>query len=111
MLASLAQAVGSFRGCGALIAAGGARMNGMTKRSPERRGREAVRNAQMPWWQAEIPFALLFASALATPLVVLDQGGDLRFAILSGLVVLSVPGAAIESILGVVRAALYLRGE
>jgi hypothetical protein len=65
----------------------------------------------VPWWQAEAPFALLVASALATPFVVLDQGGDLRFAILAGLVVLSLPGAAVESIVGVVRAALYLRGE
>jgi hypothetical protein len=69
-----------------------------------------MRDQPVPWWQAEIPFALLVASALATPLVVLGQGGDLRFAILSGLVVLSLPGAAIESIIGVVRAALYLRG-
>ncbi|WP_170985283.1 hypothetical protein [Roseomonas sp. AR75] len=73
-------------------------------------GRMSMREP-VPWWQAEAPFALLLASALATPLVVLDQGGDLRFAILAGLVVLSVPGAAIESIVGVVRAAVHLRGE
>jgi hypothetical protein len=110
MLASVAAAVGSFRGCGAFIAAGGARMNRMTQRKPERRGRQAMRDEPVPWWQAEIPFAMLVASALATPLVVLNQGGDLYFALVSGLVVLSLPGAAIESIIGVVRAALYLRG-
>jgi hypothetical protein len=71
---------------------------------------EAMQPAPLPWWQQEAPFALLFASALATPFVVLDQGGDLRFAILAGLVVLSVPGAAMESVVGVVRAALHLRG-
>ncbi|WP_158287555.1 hypothetical protein [Falsiroseomonas bella] len=70
-----------------------------------------MREEPVPGWQAEIPFALLVASALATPLVVLNQGGDLHFAILSGLVVLSLPGAAIESMVGVARAALYLRGE
>lgn len=74
------------------------------------RGRRSMPEP-VPWWQAEAPFALLVASALATPFVVLDQGGDLRFAILAGLVVLSLPGAAVESIVGVVRAALYLRGE
>jgi hypothetical protein len=107
MLASAAAAMGSFRRCGAFIAAGGT----TSMRRTTSKGRHDMRQEPVPWWQAEAPFALLFASALATPLVVLDQGGDLRFAILSGLVVLSVPGAAIESVVGVVRAALHLRGD
>ena len=62
-----------------------------------------------PSWRGELPFALLVATALASPLLVLDQGGDWHSAILAGCVVLGMPGAAVESMTGVVRLALLLR--
>jgi hypothetical protein len=68
-----------------------------------------MRREPVPWWRAEAPFALLLGAALVSPWLVLDQGGDLRTAILAGVLVLGVPGAAIESMLGAVRCALLLR--
>ena len=52
---------------------------------------------------------VLAASALAAPLVVLDQGGDLHTAILACLVVLAAPGAAVESMVGAARFAHLLK--
>lgn len=73
-------------------------------------GRPADR-APLPWWQAEAPFALLLASGLAALLFVLDQGGGWRNAVFAACVVLGAPGAAIESMAGLARVAVQLRGE
>jgi len=64
----------------------------------------------LPRWRAELPFALLFAAALAAPVCVLDQGGSLHAALFAGLAVLAVPGAAVEAMAGVARLAAMPRG-
>jgi hypothetical protein len=71
----------------------------------------ATRRVTYPWWQAEAPFLLLLASAVAATLFVLDQGSGWHTALLAALVVLSVPGAAIEGMVGLARLAVRLRGE
>jgi hypothetical protein len=65
----------------------------------------------LPRWRAELPFAILSAAALAAPLCVLDQGGSLHAALLAGLAVLAVPGAAIEAMAAVARLAAMPRRE
>ncbi len=70
-----------------------------------------MRREPLPWWQAEAPFGLLLAAGLAAPFFVLDQGGDWRSAILAACVVLSAPGAAIESMVGAARLATLLKGD
>jgi hypothetical protein len=65
----------------------------------------------IPRWRAELPFGLLVASALASPFVVLGQGGDWHTAILAGCVVLGAPGAAVDSMIGAARFAMLLRDE
>lgn len=52
-----------------------------------------------PWW-------LLVAASVAAPVAVLVQGGDLHVALLSSLVCLGTPGAAIEAMSGLARLAL-----
>jgi hypothetical protein len=64
----------------------------------------------LPRWRAELPFALLFAAALAAPVCVLDQGGSLHAALFAGLAVLAVPGATVEVMVGVARVAAMPRG-
>lgn len=59
-----------------------------------------------PLSRADLPVALLVATAAATPAVVLGQGGDWHTATAAAFVVLGVPGAAIEAMVGVVRLAL-----
>ena len=68
------------------------------------------RPERLPFWRAELPFGLLLTAAAASPLLVLDQGGDLRTALFAGCVVLSVPGAAIEGMVGLARLARMLAG-
>jgi hypothetical protein len=63
-------------------------------------------SALQPLTRADLPLGLLCAAALAAPFVVLDQGGDMRTAIVAACVVLGSPGAAIEAMVGVVRLAL-----
>jgi hypothetical protein len=65
--------------------------------------------SSLPWWRGELPFGLLAAAAIASPLLMLDQGGDWHDAVLSFCVVLGLPGAAVESMTGVARLALLLR--
>jgi hypothetical protein len=71
--------------------------------------RRLPRPDSLPWWRGELPFALLVVAAVASPLLVLDQGGDWRDAMLAFCVVLGLPGAAVESMTGLVRLALTLR--
>jgi hypothetical protein len=54
-----------------------------------------------PWW-------LLGGASLAAPVAVLAQGGGLHLAILAGFTCLATPGAAIEAMLGLARAALSI---
>jgi hypothetical protein len=54
---------------------------------------------------------MLMVAALAAPLCVLDQGGSLHAAVFAGLVVLAIPGAAVEAMIGVARLAVMLRRE
>ena len=68
-------------------------------------------------WQAiaattrtEWPFVALGLLSLAAPVAVLDQGGDWRTALLSCPALLAAPGAAIEAMLGLARATLWLEG-
>ena len=77
-----------------------------TRHEPVRRQapREPAR-AKLPAWRTELPFGLLVASALASPMLVLDQGGDWRLAAFAFCAVLSVPGAALEGMVGVARLA------
>lgn len=78
---------------------------------PNHRNTFATRQVAGPWWQSEAPFLLLLGSAAAAILFVLDQGSGWRNAIFAALVVLSVPGAAIEGMVGLARLAVHLRGE
>ncbi len=64
--------------------------------------------ALAPWSRADWPLVLLIGAALASPVLVLDQGGDWRTATLAALVVLGMPGAAVEAMVGVVRLALWV---
>jgi hypothetical protein len=64
----------------------------------------------VPRWRAELPFALLAASAAAAPVVVLGQGGDWHTAVLAACVVLGAPGIAVDSMIGAARFANFLRG-
>jgi hypothetical protein len=61
--------------------------------------------------RAEWPFATLCLLALVSPLVVLAQGGDWPLALLAPLAVLAAPGAALEAMLGLARAALWMQGS
>lgn len=79
------------------------------RREPVHRRREPVPIREpLPLWRAELPFGLLVAAALASPLLVLDQGGDWRLAVFAFCVVLSVPGAALEGMVGLARLARAL---
>lgn len=57
-----------------------------------------------PW--PDGPWFLLVAAALAAPVAVLAQGGDLHVALLASLVCLATPAGAIEAMLGLARLAL-----
>jgi hypothetical protein len=59
-----------------------------------------------PLSRADLPLALLVATAAVTPFAVLGQGGDWHTAMVAAFVVLGVPGAAIEAMVGVVRLAI-----
>jgi len=74
------------------------------------RSRHRYTGEPLPRWREELPFILLGAAALAAPLAVLGQGGDWHTAVLAACVVLGVPGAAVEAMIGVARLAVYLRG-
>jgi|GEM_PF-3089797 len=52
------------------------------------------------------PFWLLIAASGAAPVAVLAQGGSLHAALVAALACLATPGAAIEAMLGLARAAL-----
>jgi hypothetical protein len=58
--------------------------------------------------RAELPFATLCLLALLSAPVVLAQGGDWPLALLACAVVMAVPGAALEVMLGLVRIALWI---
>jgi hypothetical protein len=60
--------------------------------------------------RAELPFATLCLLALLSPPIVLAQGGDWPLALLSFAAVMAVPGAALEVMLGLARAALWIEG-
>lgn len=57
-----------------------------------------------PW--PDGPWLLLGAAAVAAPVAVLCQGGDLHVALLASLACLATPGAAIEAMMGLARLAL-----
>jgi hypothetical protein len=75
------------------------------------RPRNRYTGEPLPLWRAELPFILLGAAALASPVAVLGQGGDWHTAILAACVVLGAPGAAVESVIGAARLAVLLRGR
>lgn len=77
-------------------------MSGQTQRRP-------ILPRPVAWWRSELPFAMLFAAAAAAPFCVIEQGGDLRTAILSAFVVLGAPGAAVEGMVGLARLAVLWR--
>jgi hypothetical protein len=56
----------------------------------------------------EGPLWLLGAATVAAPVAVLAQGGDLHAALVAALACLATPGAAIEAMLGLARAALAI---
>jgi len=58
--------------------------------------------------RADLPFLTLGVLSVLAPVVVLMQGGDWPLALLSCPAVLAVPGAAIEMMLGLARAALWM---
>ena len=58
----------------------------------------------------ELPFATLCALSVLSVPVVLAQGGDWQLALLACAAVLAVPGAAIETMMGLARAALWIEG-
>jgi hypothetical protein len=60
--------------------------------------------------RSEWPFLSLVALSLLAPVAVLAQDGGWPLALLSCPAVLAVPGAAIEMMLGLARAALWLEG-
>lgn len=60
--------------------------------------------------RTELPFATLWLLALLSLPIVLAQGGDWPLALLAGAAVLAVPGAALEAVLGLARATLWLQG-
>ena len=57
------------------------------------------------------PFLSLCLLSLFAPVAVLAQGGGWPLALLSCLAVLGVPGAALEMMLGLARAALWIEGS
>ena len=61
--------------------------------------------------RAEWPFATLVLLALLSPPIVLAQGGDWHLALLSFAAVLATPGAALEAMLGLARAAMWVVGS
>jgi len=61
--------------------------------------------------RSEWPFATLCLLALLSPIVVLAQGGEWTLAVLACLGVLAAPGAALEAMLGLARATLWLEGS
>ncbi len=75
------------------------------------RQRNIFTGEPLPRWREELPFLLLGAAAVAAPFAVLGQGGDLHTAFLAACVVLGAPGAAVESMAGAARVALYLSGR
>lgn len=75
------------------------------------RSRRGPDRKPIPRWRAELPFALLVATAVATPFAVLDQGGSWHTALGAACAVLALPGAAIESMVGAVRFALLMGGD
>jgi hypothetical protein len=58
----------------------------------------------------EWPFATLGLLALLSAPIVLAQGGDWQQAVLACALVLAVPGAALEAMLGLARATLRIEG-
>lgn len=74
-------------------------------------GKNRFTGEPLSLWRVELPFLLLGACALAAPVAVLDQAGNWHTAILAACVVLGVPGAAMESMLGAARLAVALRGR
>ncbi len=60
--------------------------------------------------RAELPFGTLCMLALLSPPIVLSQGGDWHLALLSFAAVLAAPGAALEMMLGLARATLWIAG-
>ena len=60
--------------------------------------------------RTELPFATLGLLALLSLPTLLAQGGDWPLALLAGAAVLAVPGAALEAVLGLARATLWLQG-
>jgi hypothetical protein len=60
--------------------------------------------------RSEWPFLSLVALSLLAPVAVLAQDGGWPLALLSCPAVLAVPGAAVEMMLGLARAALWLEG-
>jgi hypothetical protein len=61
--------------------------------------------------RAELPFGTLCLLALLSPPIVLAQGGDWHLALLSCAAVLAAPGAALEAMLGLARAAFWISGQ
>lgn len=61
--------------------------------------------------RVEWPFAALVLLALLSPPIVLSQGGDWHLALLSFCAVVAAPGAALEAVLGLARAALWFTGQ
>ena len=59
----------------------------------------------------DLPFAMLGGAALASPVLILQQGGEWHTAILGLLVVLGAPGAAIETMVGLVRLLLWFEND
>jgi hypothetical protein len=60
--------------------------------------------------RAEWPFLALYGLALLAPVAVLVQDGGWALALLSCPAVLAVPAAAIEMMLGLARATLWMEG-
>ena len=79
----------------------------MTRQSQDRM-KTWLPGALAPWSRADLPLALLVSAALVSPLLVLEQGGDWHTAVLAGCVVLGMPGAAVEAMVGVARLALWV---
>ncbi len=74
------------------------------------RWKAAVHGGDAGWARAELPFLALYGLSLLASVAVLAQDGGWALALLACPVVLAVPGAAIEMMLGVARAALWLEG-
>ncbi|HZF77819.1 MAG TPA: hypothetical protein VE033_18535 [Acetobacteraceae bacterium] len=61
--------------------------------------------------RADLPLAMLGGASLVAPAMILGQGGSWHTAILSMLVVLAAPGAAIEAVIGLVRLVLWIEND